>query len=123
MRALSEEEAVETIEARAVLEGLAARYPRVIWRPDLFVTEDSRLLCSGGLYAAMDISLYLVEKLCGHEVAVQTAKSLLLPMPRLSQTGYAMLPVSRPHEDGRIAVVVRLGKELLLARRQQSFLF
>jgi transcriptional regulator GlxA family with amidase domain len=89
----------------AVAEGLAARYPRVCWRPELFVTEDSRLLCSGGLYAAMDISLYLVEKLCGHEVAVQTAKSLLLPMPRLSQTGYAMLPVSRPHEDARIREV------------------
>jgi transcriptional regulator GlxA family with amidase domain len=86
----------------AVAADLAARYPKVRWRPDLFVTEDSRLLCSGGLYAAMDVSLYLVEKLCGHETAVQCAKALLLPMPRASQSGYAMLPVSRPHEDARI---------------------
>jgi transcriptional regulator GlxA family with amidase domain len=89
----------------AVSERLAARYPRVRWRPDLFVTEDSRLLCSGGVYAAIDVSLYLVEKLCGHETAVQTAKALLLPMPRVCQTGYAMLPVSRPHEDERIRAV------------------
>src|SRR6185295_18315530 len=43
-----------------------------------------------------------VEKLCGHEVALETAKVLLLPMPRLSQSGYAVLPVGRPHEDERI---------------------
>jgi transcriptional regulator GlxA family with amidase domain len=89
----------------AVCDRLAARYPQVRWRPELFVTEDSRVLCSGGLYAAMDVSLYLVEKLCGHEVAVQCAKALLLPMPRTHQSGYAMLPVSRPHGDERIRSV------------------
>lgn len=86
----------------AVAADLAARWPKVCWRPDLFVTEDARLLCSGGVYAAADVSLYLVEKLIGHEVAVQCAKALLLPMPRLSQSGYAMLPISRPHSDDRI---------------------
>ena len=78
------------------------RYPKVDWRTDMFVTEDSRLLCSGGLSAAADVSLYLVEKLCGHEVAVQTAKALLLNMPRSSQSGYAMLPLSPPHNDDAI---------------------
>jgi transcriptional regulator GlxA family with amidase domain len=89
----------------AVAEAIAARWPKVHWRPDLFVTEDNRLLCSGGVNGAMDVSLYLVEKLCGHEVAVQCAKSLLLPMPRLHQSGYAMLPVSRPHDDARIRAI------------------
>lgn len=80
----------------------AARFPKVRWRPDLFVTEDGRMLCSGGVYASIDLSLYLVEKLCGHEIAVQCAKSLLLPMPRAQQSGYAMLPVARAHDDARI---------------------
>jgi len=86
----------------AVAAALAERYPAVRWRPDLIVTEDSRLLCSGGVCGSIDVSLYLVEKLCGHEIAVQTAKSLLLPMPRIFQSGYAMLPVSRAHENERI---------------------
>lgn len=86
----------------ALCDKFAARYPRVRWRPDLFVTEDGRLLCSGGVFAAADVSLYLVEKLCGHEVAVQCAKALLMPMPRTHQTGYSMLPVSKPHADERI---------------------
>lgn len=86
----------------AVADDLRKRYPKVDWRADLFVTEDSRLLCSGGLTAAADVSLYLVEKLCGHEIAVQTAKALLLTMPRTSQTGYAMLPLSPEHNDDAV---------------------
>jgi transcriptional regulator GlxA family with amidase domain len=81
---------------------IAARYPQVAWRPELFVTEDSRLLCSGGVNGAVDLSLYLVEKLCGHEVAVRTAKALLLSMPRIYQAGYSMAPLSPPHDDDRI---------------------
>lgn len=86
----------------ALSDDFKRRYPSVDWRTDMFVTEDSRLLCSGGLTAAADVSLYLVEKLCGHETAVQTAKALLLNMPRTSQSGYAMLPLSPPHNDEAI---------------------
>ena len=86
----------------ALSEKFADRYPQVNWRPDLFVTEDNKMICSGGVFASVDVSLYLVEKLCGHEVAVQCAKSLLLPMPRIHQSGYAMHTVSQPHGDERI---------------------
>jgi transcriptional regulator GlxA family with amidase domain len=34
-----------------VADVLRARYPKVLWRPEQFVTEDGRLLCSGGIYA------------------------------------------------------------------------
>lgn len=86
----------------AIADEFRGRWPNVDWRPDMFVTEDARLLCSGGLTAAADVSLYLVEKLCGHEVAVQTAKSLLLTMPRTHQSGYAVLPFSPAHDDDRV---------------------
>ncbi|HVY02826.1 MAG TPA: helix-turn-helix domain-containing protein [Caulobacterales bacterium] len=93
----------------ALAADFARRYPKVDWRPDLFVTEENRLLCSGGIAAAADVSLYLVEKLCGHDIALQTAKSLLLSMPRTHQSGYAVLPLSPPHNDERIR-----GVELFL---------
>lgn len=88
----------------AVADTMRDRYPKVDWRPDLFVTEDRRLLCSGGVYAAIDLSLFLVEKLCGHEIALQTAKSLLVSMPRNRQSGYSMVPLTRPHADGQIRI-------------------
>jgi transcriptional regulator GlxA family with amidase domain len=86
----------------AVCDDFRMRWPKVHWHPEMFVTEDSRLLCSGGVCGSIDVSLYLVEKLCGHEIAVQCAKALLLPMPRIHQSGYAMVPVSKAHDDERI---------------------
>lgn len=86
----------------AVAELFRQRYPRVNWQPEYFVTEDGRACCSGGVYAAIDLSLYLVEKFCGHEIALQTAKSLLVSMPRSRQSGYAVVPLAKPHADDRI---------------------
>lgn len=85
-----------------VVDTYRERYPRVRWRPEQFVTESGRICCSGGVYASIDISLYLVEKFCGHDVALKCAKSLLLGLPRTRQSGYSALPLSRPHSDARI---------------------
>jgi len=93
-----------------VADILRRRYPKVLWRPEQFVTEDGKLFCSGGVYASLDLSLYLVEKFCGHEVALQCAKSLLLSMPRGRQSGYSVVPLSPPHSDDKI----RQAEEYLL---------
>lgn len=86
----------------ALAQAYQTRYPRVNWRPEMFITEDQRVLCSGGVYASVDLSLYLVEKFCGREVAMECSKALLVDMPRSHQSGYAVLPLSRPHTDERI---------------------
>jgi transcriptional regulator GlxA family with amidase domain len=86
----------------AVVDQARRRYPRVKWQPERFVTESGRFFCGGGVYAAIDLSLYLVEKYCGHEVAVQTAKSLLLETPRIWQTPYAAEPPRSAHGDEAI---------------------
>jgi transcriptional regulator GlxA family with amidase domain len=89
----------------AVADAMRQRYPKALWRPDQFVTEDGQIFCSGGVYASIDLSLFLVEKFCGREVALQCAKSLLLSMPRTRQSGYAALPLSRSHADEKIRSV------------------
>lgn len=86
----------------AVADLFRQQYPKVRWQPQHFVTEDDRLLCSGGVYASIDISLYLVEKFCGHEVALQCAKSLLVSMPRSRQSGYSVVPLARQHDDEQV---------------------
>ena len=65
-------------------------YPKVDWHPEVLITEDSGLFCSGGVYASVDLSLYLVEKLCGHQIAVECSKALLINMPRFYQAGYSI---------------------------------
>ena len=87
--------------------GLADRfrekYPKVKWMPELMVTEDRGLYCGGGVHAALDLSLYLVEKFCGHEIAVQSAKALLIETPRAWQAGFAIVPLKTEHSDDSIS--------------------
>jgi transcriptional regulator GlxA family with amidase domain len=86
--------------------GLAERfrekYPKVRWMPELMVTEDRGFYCGGGVNAALDLSLYLVERFCGHELAMQTAKALLIETPRAWQAGFAIVPLKTNHTDDSI---------------------
>jgi transcriptional regulator GlxA family with amidase domain len=87
--------------------GLAARfrekYPRVHWMPELMVTEDHGFYCGGGVHAALDLSLYLVEKFCGHDIAMQSAKAMLIETPRAWQAGFAVVPLKTEHSDDAIS--------------------
>jgi transcriptional regulator GlxA family with amidase domain len=87
--------------------GLADRfrekYPRVHWMPELMVTEDHGFYCGGGVHAALDLSLYLVEKFCGHEIAMQSAKAMLIETPRAWQAGFAVVPLKTEHSDNAIS--------------------
>jgi transcriptional regulator GlxA family with amidase domain len=78
-------------------------YPRVNWMPELMVTEDHGFYCGGGVHAALDLSLYLVERFCGHEVAMQTAKALLIETPRAWQSGFGIVPLKTDHTDASIS--------------------
>ena len=87
--------------------GLAERfrekYPRVHWMPELMVTEDHGFYCGGGVHAALDLSLYLVEKFCGHDIAMQSAKAMLIETPRAWQAGFAVVPLKTEHSDNAIS--------------------
>jgi transcriptional regulator GlxA family with amidase domain len=78
-------------------------YPKVKWMPEFMVTEDRGFYCGGGVHAALDLSLYLVEKFCGHDIAMQTAKALLIETPRAWQKGFAIVPLKTEHNDDAIS--------------------
>jgi len=80
------------------------KYPKVKWMPELMVTEDHGFYCGGGVHAALDLSLYLVEKFCGHEIALESAKALLIETPRAWQAGFAVIPLKTEHHDDSISV-------------------
>jgi transcriptional regulator GlxA family with amidase domain len=86
--------------------GLAERfrekYPKVKWMPELMVTEDRGFYCGGGVNASLDLGIYLVERFCGHEIAMQTAKALLIETPRAWQSGFAIVPLKTDHTDDAI---------------------
>jgi transcriptional regulator GlxA family with amidase domain len=86
----------------ALADRFREKYPRVKWMPELMVTEDRGFFCGGGVHAALDLSLYLVEKYCGHEIAMQSSKALLIDTPRAWQAGFAVIPLKTEHNDAAI---------------------
>lgn len=86
----------------AIVDACRRRYPEVHWQPERFITECDNIFCSGGVYSAVDLSLYLVEKYCGHRIAMQTAKALLLQTPRTWQAGYTTEVPQIMHDDEQI---------------------
>ena len=87
----------------ALAERFREKYPKVKWMPELMVTEDHEFYCGGGVHAALDLSLYLVEKFCGHDIAMQSAKALLIDTPRAWQAGFAVVPIKTEHNDDAIS--------------------
>jgi transcriptional regulator GlxA family with amidase domain len=86
-----------------LVELFRKKYPKVNWMPELMVTEDRGFYCGGGVHAALDLTLYLVEKFCGHDVAMQSAKAMLIETPRAWQAGFAIVPLKTEHSDQEIS--------------------
>ena len=78
------------------------RYPRVHLKPEQLITDAGDIFCSGGFNSSIDLANYLVEKICGREIAVQCAKSLVHDIGRCSQTPYSVFHFQREHEDEAI---------------------
>lgn len=89
----------------ALVNNCRKRYPEVDWQPERHVTESDQIFCSGGVYSGVDLCLYIVEKYCGHQIAMQTAKALLLRTPRIWQAGYTAEAPKVNHEDQQIRTV------------------
>jgi len=77
-------------------------FPEVDLRTDCMVTEDERLFCGGGITADLSLSLHLIEKYCGREVALQGSRCMLVDMDRTSQAQFAVFLPNKEHEDAEI---------------------
>ena len=78
------------------------RYPQVLLKPDELITEAKGLICSGGFNSYLNVSIYLIEKLLGSEVAVQCSKIFLSDFDRHSQAPYSIFNGLRDHGNEKI---------------------
>jgi transcriptional regulator GlxA family with amidase domain len=81
------------------------RYPKVNLKPKKLITDEGDLFCSGGVYSGVDLSIYLVEKFCGHDTAVQCSKAVVYDYVRESQAPYAVNLFQKNHKDEKIIAV------------------
>ncbi len=90
------------------------RYPRVRLQSDKMILDQGRLYCSAGTNAGLDLSLYLVEKFCGHRAALESAKTMVLDLGRESQMPYSRFLISTAHGDSTVIKVQEwLGQHLM----------
>jgi transcriptional regulator GlxA family with amidase domain len=78
------------------------RYPQVMLKEDQMFLDHGRIYCSAGVNAGMDLSLYLVEKICGRPAALQSAKTMILDLGREMQTPYISHLFSNDHGDSPV---------------------
>lgn len=74
-------------------------FPEVKLRTDQLVTDEGRLFCGGGISADLNLSLYLIQKYCGREIALQSARCTLVDLDRVSQAPFAMFTPEKNHSD------------------------
>lgn len=75
------------------------RYPRVKLDQDQMYLDHGRLYCSAGVNAGMDLTLYIVEKFCGRQAAIESAKTMVLDLGRKKQTPYNCSLSTKNHGD------------------------
>ena len=75
------------------------KYPKINLKQDKMFIDHGRLYCSAGVNAGLDLTLYLVEKFCGRQAAVECAKTMVLDLGRELQTPYDSFLFSKNHDD------------------------
>lgn len=80
----------------------AQLYPQVHVDTSRTVVDEGTILTSGGTTAGSDLSLYIIRKWFGSEVADQAARVLLLDPYRLYQAPYEAFHNRIAHEDDEI---------------------
>ncbi len=77
-------------------------YPKVDLQIGKMVTDEGRLFCGGGITADLNLSLYLISKYCGREVALQCSRCTLVDLDRITQLPFAIFLSDKNHQDSKI---------------------
>ena len=85
---------------------LEQRYPKACLEADTVLVESERLVCAGGTMTYVDLSLYMIEKFAGRELADLCARYIVLDNRRPVQTPEAI----RHHTQTRDSVIAKAEK-------------
>jgi transcriptional regulator GlxA family with amidase domain len=83
-------------------QALASNFPEVIMKSDAVVTEDKGVYTSGGATSSFHLMLYLIQRFCGKELTLRTAKMFAIDMDREQQTYFGTFLPPQNHGDGLV---------------------
>jgi transcriptional regulator GlxA family with amidase domain len=84
-------------------DGFALAFPAVKLKADKTVTEDGRLYTSGGATSTFHLLLHLIQRHCGNDIAVKTAKFFAIDMDRDNPSYFSTFQPMRNHHDELVA--------------------
>jgi transcriptional regulator GlxA family with amidase domain len=85
----------------------ASAFPTVNLQADKVVTGDGGLYTSGGSTSSFHLMLHLLQKYCGKDVAVRTAKLFSIDMDREHQAYFSTFSPLQEHNDDLVTMAQR----------------
>lgn len=89
----------------ALANDFKKRYPKIRLMQENLITDHGDIFCAGGFNAGIDLSLYLVNKYQGHELAIETSKTIVHDVNRFSQLPYFIFQFPKNHQDKKIIAI------------------
>ncbi len=77
-------------------------FPMIKLDTDQLIVDNGQVICSGGSMSYMDLSLYIIDRLVGKDIASDTAKLLVFDPVRQRQSPYVSFSAQKGHEDKAI---------------------
>lgn len=74
-------------------------FPKVHLVTDKIITDEDGLYTSGGAYSFLNLLIYLVEKYCGREIAIMSAKVGQIDLDRNCQSPFSIFIGQKDHDD------------------------
>jgi transcriptional regulator GlxA family with amidase domain len=107
------------------------RYPSVRLAPQAILVDQGRIVTAGGATSFINLTLFLVERLLGQDVAWAASRMFLVDPNKSPQGAYAALSTQKGHDDkpilaaqeiierevGRLPQVDELARRVSLSRR------
>lgn len=78
------------------------RYPDVDLVDEKIMTEEDGIYTSGGAYAFANLTLHLIEKYAGREIAILASKAFSIDIDRDSQSAFIIFEGQKNHEDQKV---------------------
>lgn len=83
-------------------EALASNFPHIIMKSNAVVTDDTGIYTSGGATSSFHLMLYLIQRFCGKDLTLRTAKMFAIDMDREQQTYFGTFAPPQNHGDGLV---------------------
>jgi len=81
------------------------KYPQVILEDDKIIVDQGKIYTCGGAFSFTTFMIYLIEKFCGHHVAITASKILMINMHQQPQTSFSIFQFQTNHADDAITRV------------------